>query len=776
MVGLCEPGDYDPAWKKWTAGALPMLPASFSLRPLAARRKHWLEVRKLLRDSAVTEVVNACDAGREGELIFRYVYEMAGCRKPVQRLWLSSLTEAAIRSAMAGLRPGSDFDALADAARSRSEADWLVGLNATRALTLAARRGGVDRRLMSVGRVQTPTLAMLVDRERSIEGFESRPFWKVFARFDVDSGGYEGVYDGPWPPSSQREDAKESPRPAERDRGVRLATGEEAQEIVGAVRGGAGEVRELDKRVRRERPPLLYDLTSLQREANKRFRLSAAATLAVAQELYERHKLITYPRVDSRHLTRDMVEILPAVIRGVSMGPYAKVGAALLSAPLPISRRTVDDAEVGDHHAIIPTGKTPDLDKLSSNCRRVFDLIVRRLLAAFSADAVFALTTVTTSVEGHRFMTRGRLRLEAGWQAIDPPHRARGDVDLPEIVRGEAAAVVGVRVHEGKTEPPPRFTEGALLGAMERAGAKLDDEELRRAMKESGLGTPATRANIIETLLARQYVAREGKVLVPTPDGKALIDALPVPALKSAALTAQWESRLSAMADGRGGRGPFMDDVRQFAAELVGAIAAAPPPEHLANDAGPALGICPICRTPVRESRRAYVCEKGRDCSFVIFKTVARRKIGVGLAKLLLAGRRSQVLRGFRSKKGKPFPAALRLDADGRVAFCFDGGEEVGPSPAQRPALCPACREGEVVRGRRGWGCSRWRDGCRFVVWFEQFGRVIPDAEADLLFRSGQTRHLDGFVTPEGRRVGGSLVLDLQTSARVRLLAGPVAR
>jgi DNA topoisomerase III len=771
MVQLCEPAEYDPAWKTWREKSLPMLPEVFSLRPLAPRRKHWSQLRKLLRSSEVTEVVNACDAGREGELIFRYVYELAGCKKPTLRLWLASLTDQAVRSALSALRPGADYDALGDAARCRSEADWLVGLNATRALTLLARRGGAQRRLMSVGRVQTPTLALIVEREEAIERFKPEPFWKIYARFHVQHGNFESVYDGTWPRAkSAKKDAPGAKRGRAED-GVRLPNAAAAEALVDSVRGKTGTVVALEKKTRREQHPLLYDLTSLQREANKRYGLSAAATLSVAQELYERHKLLTYPRTDSNYLTTDMVGSLPSVIQGIAVGPYATACATVLAkSPLPVGNRVVNNAEVADHHAIIPTGRRPDLAGLSANARRVFDLVARRFLGVFFPPAVFALTVVRTAVDEHGFVTRGRVQVDAGWQDIDPPFRKKGDVDLPEILEGEAARVGGLRIHEGTTEAPPRFTEGTLLRAMERAGFKLEDDELRRVMKEAGLGTPATRAAVIETLIKRTYVRRQAKLIVPTPEGKALISALPVAVLKSAELTARWESRLAAIAGGREARAPFMADVRAFTADVVTATLAAPPPENLTSSVGDELGICPICRTAVRESPRAYVCENGRDCSFVIFKKVASRSVSPGLVKLLLSGRRSQMLKGFRNKKGKQFQAALTLDEEGRVAFCFDSKDDApGPPAVHRPARCPACREGEVIRGRRGWGCSRWKQGCTFVIWFQQFGRLVPDHEAARLFSTGQTKPLTGFTDGDGNEVKGKLVLDLQTAARVRL-------
>ena len=829
LVEQCEPQEYNPAWKKWTPGDLPMLPEEFKLRPIKRNAKQFNLVKKLMKSREIEDVINACDAGREGELIFRLVYDLAGCRKPVRRLWLSSMTEDAIQDAFRNLRPGSEFDALGDAARCRSEADWLVGMNATRALTLLNRRSG-GQVMMSVGRVQTPTLAMLVEREEEIEAFVPEPFWEVYGTFKAEKGEYEGKW------FKGRDD--------------RLAKQEEAEAIRAAIEGGTGKVVKVQHKKVRERPPLLFDLTQLQRQANRRYGLSAQVTLDTAQALYEKHKLLTYPRTDSNYLTSDMKQGLPRCLQGVEVGPWAPFCRHLLdNLPLKVTRRIVNDKEVGDHHAIIPTGRRPDPHKLTDIERKVLDLVVRRFIAVFYPDAVFATTRIETQVDPHRFLTTGRVRLEEGWQAVEPPAQRRGGSssgrssgsskrsrggkkeaqapDLPDVKRGEQVPVVKSRVHQGMTQPPRRYSESALLGAMERAGKGLEDDELRRAMKESGLGTPATRASTIETLLRRDYIQRKGKQLVPTVQGRALVNALPVDVLKSAQLTGEWEHKLSKIAAGEVTRGSFMTEVRSMLGEVVPEVLGASPiPQPGIEER--ALGRCPVCRTLVLEQYKAYSCQSGRDCSFVIWKTIAGRKISPKLVQVLLAKRVSKVLKGFKSKKGKKFSASLALTDEGKVEFRFDNspresgghassrssgargsasqgsasrgsgaqvarGGEVGrgggaatasasPAPEAKPAAdttretlgdepipCPACGDGVIIRGNRGWGCTGWRGGCRFVIWFELRGKELPDDEVDRLLRKGRTRMMNGFEDHDGRSVRARLALDLESDDRVRL-------
>jgi DNA topoisomerase-3 len=769
LVELEDPAHYDPAWRRWSLDTLPMVPAPFALRLRKGIEDRWAVVRKLLRDRGVDEVINACDAGREGELIFRYVYELAECRHPVRRLWVSSLTDEAIRDAWSRLRPGGELDALADAARCRSEADWLVGMNATRALTCLANSGGGDQ-LLSVGRVQTPTLAMVVDRDRAIEAFVPEPFWQVRATLSAEREQRTWRWEGTW--FRAGEDERERPTEDEAPRAERLADEITAQAIARAAKGRTGRVTTADRKRTREQPPLLYDLTSLQRRANERYGMSAQVTLAVAQALYEKHKLITYPRTDARHITPDQVAELPRIVRGLAaMAVYKPFADAILAAPIRPGKRVVDAAEVGDHHAILPTGRTPEIDRLTDDERRLYDLVARRLLAALSGDAVFDVTTLVVSVgEGEplelpegisaplRFRARGRVCREVGWRAVDPPGKSN-DIDLPPVERDDPAHVDDTQVLGGQTRPPRPYTDATLLRAMETAGRQLEDSQLARAMRNAGLGTPATRADILQTLLDRKYLERDKRDLRSTFRGRSLVDAIPVLELKNAELTGRWEARLAAVADAQETRPAFMADVARHVTHIVASIAASPPPlvEARATPEGVVLGACPVCGKPVREGRAAFSCETGRACAFVVFKLVAKRKVSPRMIKQLLTEGRTPVLKGFVSKAGKPFEAGLMLE-EGKVAFYF---ENAAPRPKVEPPVAPQspvglacrrCQTGHIVRGKQAWGCDQWREGCRFVLPFEVLGRMLSESDAAALIAVGRTAALrfdaEGRVVP----------------------------
>ncbi|MBL8785265.1 MAG: DNA topoisomerase 3 [Deltaproteobacteria bacterium] len=808
LLELCEPEDYDPAWKTWSAATLPLVPDAFATRPRKGAKAQLAVLRRLARERDVEHVVNACDAGREGELIFRWVWDAvrpSGRGPRLSRLWISSLTDRAIRDGMAHLRDARDFDRLAVAARCRAQADWLVGLNATRAMTLLGRRGGAGRVLLSVGRVQTPTLALMTRREDAIESFVAEAFWRVRAHFDL-SGGRR--FEAHW---------------VDGKNGDRIPDLASARAVVAAVEGRRGTIERVDEQRETRQAPALFDLTSLQKDANRRFGLSAQRTLAAAQHLYERDKAITYPRTDSRFVTDDVAAKLPAVLSALRQTPWGAIAdAALAGGPRP-TRRIVDANEVGDHHAILPTGKVPDLAALGADERRVYELIARRTLAVFLPAAVFAKVTLTTAVVGgdaatHRFEARGTTRLVEGWELAEPPSDKRAAEQsagraLPLVKVGEDATVGMVEVSEGATQAPPRYSEATLLSAMEGAGKDLDEAELRRAMRASGLGTPATRAAIIETLLTRAYIVRDGKTLRPTAQGRLLVGSLPVAALTSAELTGRWEAALAALADGGGDADAFMAGIVRFTAETVDVLRIADAPAMKAaaaadgDDGVGVLGRCPLCGEPVTKGRKAYSCASGRDCAFVIFATIAKKKISPGLVQVLLARGRSLVLPGFRSKQGKPFSAALVLGDDGKVVLDFDRGaggdapkaprrQAPSPSPvASEAALapesapesaprrrakattakdprprCPKCREGHVMAGHRGWGCTRYREGCDLVVWFEQgpLHLRLPDEEGERLFRKGETRLVDGLVAGGRARV----VLDLSAPGNVRIEPG----
>jgi DNA topoisomerase III len=673
LVELAEPEDYDEKLKKWRMADLPIVPDDFRLKPRDAKSKKQLSaIRKLLARADVDRVINACDAGREGELIFAYIYESAGATKPVDRLWISSMTKQAISEGFERLRPGSQLAPLEAAARSRSEADWLVGMNATRAATIRGRAwvGGV----VSLGRVQTPTLAMIVKREREIQAFVPEPYWLVRAAF-------QPPYEGLWFEGDE----------------TRIKEAARADGIVERVSGRDGVVDSVERKEQSERAPLLYDLTSLQRDANRRFGFSARRTLQAAQSLYEGKKAITYPRTSSRFLSGDLVpQLKPTAETLLPIAEYAAAARYVLDLQqLPLGR-VVNDARVDDHHAIIPTDVEHDVSEFTPDERRVFDLVARRFLAVFHPPARYARTTIVTLVEGERFRTRGKVTLEAGWRAVyghepdaDKPQDEEGEGgELPAVTQGQSVRCLAAESEAKETKPPPRYTEATLLSAMETAGKLVDDEELREAMKERGLGTPATRAETIETLIRREYVERVGKDLQATPKGLQVITMLEAHPLTSPELTGGWEKQLADIERGSGDRGAFMKEIEGFTRSTVEQIAALDReklrPERVE------LGPCPRCGETIRENSRAYGCTswKSREepgCGFVIWKRVAGRTLTPEIARQLLEeGRTREVLSGFRSRNGKPFRARLVLNDEGKTEFEFPARTEtVQPTAAE---------------------------------------------------------------------------------------------
>ena len=622
LLELINPEDYDERFKKWRMADLPIVPEEFRVQPRDKKAEKQLKaIDKLLKRDDVDRIVNACDAGREGELIFSYIYESSGVDKPVERLWISSMTKAAIREGFERLRPGSELRPLEAAARSRAEADWLVGMNATRAATIRGRAwvGGV----VSLGRVQTPTLALIVKREREIQAFVPEPYWLVHARFDPR-------YEGLWFEGDE----------------VRLKDGKRADEIVAKVSGKEGVVESVERKEQSERAPLLYDLTSLQRDANRRFGFSARRTLQAAQSLYEGKKAITYPRTNSRFLSGDLVpQLKPTAATLEPISEYAGAARFVLGLDqLPLGR-VVNDAKVDDHHAIIPTDVAHDVHSFTPDERRVFDLIARRFLAVFFPPARYARTTIVTLVEDERFRTRGKVTLDAGWRGVygleaDADKQQRQDEEdaeggeVPSLEQGQKVKCAEAESEAKETKPPPRYTEATLLSAMETAGKLIDDEELREAMKERGLGTPATRAETIETLIRREYIERAGKDLQATPKGLQVISMLEEHKITSPELTGDWEKKLSDIEHGGGKRAAFMREIEDFTGEIVGQIAELDKeklrPERVE------LGLCPRCGAEtgeiIRENSRAYGCTswKSREepgCGFVIWKRVAGRTI-----------------------------------------------------------------------------------------------------------------------------------------------------
>ncbi len=675
LVQLAEPEEYDEKWKKWRMADLPIVPPDgFKLAPRDAKSKKQLKlVETLLKREDVDRVINACDAGREGELIFAYLYESVfgtsatseEAPKPVNRLWISSMTKQAIREGFEKLRPGQQMRDLESAARSRSEADWLVGMNATRAATIRGRAwvGGV----VSLGRVQTPTLGMIVKREREIQAFVPEPYRLIH-------GTFQPPYQGLW---------------FEGDETRIFGDLERADRIVATVTGQDGTIEKVERKEQSERAPLLYDLTSLQRDANRRFGFSARRTLQAAQSLYEAKKAITYPRTSSRYLSGDMVpQLKPTAATLQPIQDYRAAAEYVLAlGQLPL-QRVVNDAKVDDHHAIIPTDIEHDVNALTPDERRVFDLIARRFLAVFHPPARYARTTVITVVEEERFRTRGKVTLEAGWRSVygvEPDQERQSEEEeseggeMPVLKEGQTVRCIAAEIEDKMTRPPPRYTEATLLSAMETAGKLIDDEELREAMKESGLGTPATRAETIETLIRREYIERVGKDLQATPKGIQVITMLEEHKLTSPELTGDWEHKLSDIEHGRGDREKFMQGIADFTKETVEQIAALDKeklrPERVE------LGPCPRCGAEtgeiIRENSKAYGCTswKSREepgCGFVIWKRVASRTLTPEIARQLIEERRTrEVLSGFRSRNGKPFRARLVLNDEDKIEFEF---------------------------------------------------------------------------------------------------------
>ena len=632
LVTLCEPDEINPAWKKWTMDALPMLPEKLDTKVIAKTKGQFAVLKKLLNDPDVERVICATDSGREGELIFRYIYDQARCKKPVDRLWISSMTDAAIREGFRAMKPDSAYDGLYMSARCRSEADWLVGMNASRAYTLRYDA------LLSIGRVQTPTLALLVQRDREIRAFVPRDYWEIRAHF----GDYEGLWLDP-----------ETKEP-------RCFDEEKAKAIAAAVKGRTGRVTENEREMKRQPPPQLYDLTALQRDANRLMGLSAAKTLEIAQALYEKHKLLTYPRTDSRYLPNDMKPRVAKVIDTLPE-PWADLAQPLRAMDRPpVSGRVYNDAKVSDHHALVPTGSYGALPKLSDMERRVFDMVARRLVAVHYPDYEYQAVRMITRVEGHDFRTTGSIPVREGWKAVyrgDNAKEKDESAPLPDLPVGTERTARSVRVKANKTRPPEPHTDASLLQAMENAGRALEDETLRESMKDSGLGTPATRAAIIERLIDVGYARRKGRSILSTEKGDRLITVAPEE-LTSPIITGKWEKSLAMMARESDKQAMaqlsdrFMEGIRRFAAFLVEQAKAQAPdvsfePEERRRGKGgrrkaPAVKDldvpCPLCgKGHVTENSKAFSCSRWREgCDMTVWKNCLESRGGPTLTPALM--------------------------------------------------------------------------------------------------------------------------------------------
>jgi DNA topoisomerase III len=769
LLELAVPEEYEVKRGKWTFTHLPVIPPHFTLNPIDRTADRLKLLTRLIKRKDVGALVNACDAGREGELIFRYVVQHAlgdKAGKPIRRLWLQSMTATAIRDGFARLRSDQEMLPLADAARCRSEADWLIGINGTRAMTaFNSQEGGFYK--TTVGRVQTPTLAVLVERERRIKSFVSRDYWEVEAEFQIAAGTYRGRWF----------DEKFKKAEDEHARAERIWEQAEAETIRQKCLGKHGTVEE-ESKPKTELSPLLFDLTSLQREANGRFGFSARTTLQIAQALYEKHKALTYPRTDSRNLPEDYLGTVKETMTSLAETPYGGFANEILgNGWVHPNKRIFNNAKVSDHFAIIPTGGVPK--HLSEAEQKIYDLVTKRFLAVFFPAAEYNVTTRITRVEGEPFKTEGKVLVTAGWLAVygkeaQAKEGESGDnPSLPALTAlGAAAGGKGKRasatdferawandvdLKAKATQPPPRFNEATLLSAMEGAGKLVEDEELREAMSERGLGTPATRAAIIEGLILEEYVHRNGRELQPTAKAFSLLFALErlgIDEIRSPELTGLWEWKLKEMEHGRLKRDEFMGHIVTQAQVMVERIKKGELPE---GTFGNLKTPCPRCGGTLRETYKRFECEK---CDYKLWKVVASRQWEPEEIETLLKDRVIGPLQGFRSKMGRAFAAMIKLNDEHMPEFDFgqagaEGeGEEVDFSGQERLGACPKCGSAVFEHGmayvcEKAVGAAK---SCDFRSGKVILQQEVARAEMQKLLETGKTSLLKGFVSNRTRK------------------------
>lgn len=772
LLEIKAPETYDVKRGKWSFANLPVIPPHFDLEPVAKTKTRLSAVVKLIKRKDVGMLINACDAGREGELIFRLIEQYAKSKLPVKRLWLQSMTPQAIRDGFEHLRTDAQMQPLAEAARSRSEADWMVGINGTRAMTaFNSRDGGFF--LTTVGRVQTPTLAVVVEREEKIRKFVSRDYWEVYADFEAQAGTYQGKwFDPAW---KKTEDVHL--------KADRLWEKTKALEIAKAVTGQSGVVTEETKPSSKS-SPLLFDLTSLQREANSKFGFSAKTTLSLAQALYEKHKVLTYPRTDSRALPEDYIGEVKKTMQMLAdsglkhLASYAK--QAVTQNYIKPTKRVFDNKKVSDHFAIIPTLETPK--SLSEAEQKIYDLVVRRFMAIFFPPAQYSVTSRITQVLNHFFKSDGKVLLEAGWLAIygkeadaeEDQADGMGKSLIP-VQPNEQVATEHVEVKGERTKPPARYTEATLLSAMEGAGKAIDDEELRAAMQEKGLGTPATRASIMEGLLTEKYLVRDGRELIPTAKAfqlLTLLRGLEVDELSKPELTGEWEYKLSQIEKGQLSRDAFMQDIAQMTQRIV-AKAKEHDRDSVPGDYATLKTPCPNCGGVIKENYRRFACvgKNGQTegCGFSISKIPGGRSFELDEAEQFIHDKHIGPLQGFRSKAGWPFAAELKLVKDEemnnwKLEFDFGNpqeGEDVETADfTNQHALgkCPLCA-GNVYMAATNYVCEnavptvqKAKVTCTFKSSKIILQQPIEPAQMTKLLETGKTDLLEDFVSNRTRR------------------------
>jgi DNA topoisomerase III len=772
LLEIKAPEAYEVKRGKWSFAHLPVIPPHFELNPIDKSKARLNAIVKLVKRKDVSALINACDAGREGELIFRLIQQHSKSKHPVKRLWLQSMTPAAIREGFENLRSDKELLGLAEAARSRSEADWLVGINGTRAMTaFNSRDGGFF--LTTVGRVQTPTLSIMVEREEKIRKHVARAYWEIKATFAAQAGEYEGKwFDPKW---KKNVDDPEQ-------RADRLWNALDAQAIADAVRGQPASVCE-EAKPSSQNAPGLYDLTTLQRDANSRLGFSAKTTLSIAQALYEKHKVLTYPRTDSKALPEDYVDVVKKTMKMISTedmpGPLRALAVhaktALKEGYVKPNKKIFDNAKVSDHFAIIPTLLAPK--SLSEIEAKLYDMVLKRFLAVFFPPAEFMVTTrissVKVGVKEHQFQTNGKVMVKPGWLAVYGKEAQEDDANLVAVAQGEKVRTEDVAVNALKTKPPARYTEATLLSAMEGAGKLIDDDELREAMQEKGLGTPATRAAIIEGLIYEKYIHREGRELVPGAKAfqlMTLLRGLGVEDLTKPELTGNWESQLAQMEKGKLKRETFMAEIAQMAERIV-RKAKEYDRDTIPGDYATLATPCPKCGGVVKENYRRFACSgKGGDeegCGFSISKIPGSRAFELDEVESFLAHKKIGPLEGFRSKAGWPFTAELKLafdeDIDNwKLEFDFgedakregEAGEPVDFSAQTSLGACPKCK-GHVYEHGSNYLCQN-TVGAQVTCDFKS-GKIIlqqpvPREQMTRLLTAGKTELLENFVSNKTRR------------------------
>lgn len=750
--------------KGWDLVNLPFMPPEFALQPIERTQSQLRLIGKLLKRTDVDSVINCCDAGREGELIFQLIYDFHRSKKPIRRMWLQSMTSASIKEAYSNTRSGAEMQSLADAARSRTEADWLVGINATRAVTKLRERQGKEEGAASAGRVQTPVLTLMYLRELAIKNFVPRDFWEVHGRFGVAGQSYDGKW---FDPRHQKtdDDANKSDRTFDLDK---------AKAIEAKCQGLDPSSVEEESKPKTSMPPKLFDLTTLQRVANTKFGFSAKATLEIAQALYEKHKVLSYPRTDASALPEDYVETAKERLGSFGGTPYAAHAERVLANNwVKQEKRIFDNSKISDHFAIIPTGQKPS--GLTTDEAKIYDLVVKRFIAVFYPAAEYRQTTRITVVADELFKSQGSVLVNEGWlQVYGRDASDESGKSLCPLVEGAQVTTESITSVGMKTTPPDRYTEDTLLGAMENVGRLVDDEELKDILKAHGLGTPATRAAIIEELLSikRDYVKREKKFLVPTDKGMQIIDLLlknGVESLTSPVMTGEWEHKLRLIEQGKLSRQVFMTEVRELTTYIVTQIRqkAASMPQVASTGGRSASGVpisapCPKCAGSVAGDAFVYRCG---SCDFKMWREVAGRKITEAEASVLITEKITPVLKGFKSKTKKPFDAMLVMGDDCAITFKFANAipESSNGAPRECVGTCPKCQSNVVVGGEHYFCEKSFGDtkSCDFRLWGTVAGRKMEIDTVKSLLSTGKTSLLTGFKSskPPHKAFSAFLVL-----------------